>query len=102
MPIVEEICTRTDFDGVSEDAKFKLTCSFSDALARAGAAAAAARPNEPEHLDRLSHAVERVTAALFDDKTGPRPGLDLRADQIRAGLGQRMPAKDLSSRINHN
>lgn len=66
------------------------------------AAAATARPNEPEQRDRLRQAVERVGACALDDKQARDLALDLRGDQIRAGLSQRLPAKDLSSRIDDN
>ncbi len=78
-------------------------------LARAGAAAAAARANEPKQRDWLRHPLERVSAAFFDDKEARDLVLDLRGDQDRAGLGERLhPGRDighvainLAGRVDH-
>ena len=75
----------------------------------AGAAAAAARPDEPEQRHRLRHALERVRAALFRDEQAGDLALHPRRDQDRARLGQRLhPRRDvgdvavnLARRIHH-
>ena len=78
-------------------------------IARAGAAPAAARADEPEQSHRLGHALERVRAALFGDEQPGDLALHPRGDQNRARLGQRLHprrdigdvAENLARRIHH-
>jgi hypothetical protein len=71
-----------------QHAHFVVAADQRRKLARAGAASAAARANEPEQSHRLGHALERVPAALLGDEQPSGLALHPRGDDNRTRLGQ--------------